>query len=369
MTRVALVTPWNVNDPRAWSGVVQPMTQSLAQHCELVPVSTQAVPDALLDRALARLLDRRWGRSYLVGHALATSLKRGAALDRRLQQVHPDVVVAVAASQDIAFSRSGIPVIQVSDTTLKAISGYYGLFTDVHSISQWQAQVIAAFSSRRASHTLAATDWAREALVRDDKIPTHAVSVAPFGPAIRPGGKLGPRPSSGPTKVLSVVSDWDRKGGDRVVRVFEALRARNVPCEFTIVGRTPQLPSGIHAPGVIGRDELAAMYRSHDVLLELARSNAAGVTLTDAAGFGLPAIATRTGGVPTIVADGVSGILVDNTDEAAITAAVDAIAQGRSELNHLSRGAEERAATVLNWDAWSATTLRVAESVVGGHDA
>ncbi len=59
---------------------------------------------------------------------------------------------------------------------------------------------------------------------------------------------------------------------------------------------------------------MADLYAAHDVLLEPARANAGGVTLTDATASGLPVVATRTGGVPSIVDDGVTGFLVDADD-------------------------------------------------------
>lgn len=358
------MTPWDIEDPRAWSGVVKPMAAALAQRCELIPVSTRAVGDSIVDRALARLLDRRWGKNYLVGQAIATSLKRGRALDKRLAEISPDAVIAVAASQDIAFSRTQVPIVQVSDTTLAAISNYYELFSNVQPISRWQARIVASRSARRAAHTLAATQWAKEALIRDDGIPEERITVAPFGPAITPSGHDGDCPTEGPLKLLAVTSDWHRKGGDRVLEVFRTLRGRGIPVELTIAGRTPPLPPGVHGAGFVSRDEMAELYATHDVLLELARSNAAGVTLTDAAGFGLSALATRTGGVESIVLDGATGVLITNDDASVVQQAVSALEGGRDRFAPMARQACSWSAERLNWQVWAQDALAVASRCV-----
>lgn len=110
--RIGVVTPWDVEDPQSWSGVVQPMVTALEKVGEVVPFVTNDVPDALLDRGLARLLDGRLGKRYLVGHTLGTSWRRGRSLQRRLRRSPVDVLICIAASQDIALLRTNIPIIQ-----------------------------------------------------------------------------------------------------------------------------------------------------------------------------------------------------------------------------------------------------------------
>lgn len=351
MSSIALVTPWDPRDERSWSGVIAPLVRAVESRFDCDVISTGDVSDSVVDRALCRVLDGRGGKRYLVGHALATSIRRGAALRRRLKRVKPRVIVAVAASQDIAFLGGHIPVIQVSDTTLKAIMGFYDQFTNLQPISKWQAEVISRRSARRVSHTLAATSWARDALIRDDHLASESVTVAPFGPAIEPPKELAVRVPHEEIRLLAVVSDWRRKGGDRTVAVAEELRARGVPVQLTLVGDVPEVPSWLVAPGRVSRAELAHLYEQSDLLLELARSNAAGVTLTDAAAFGLPVLATRSGGVNSIVDDGVTGHLL-HQGESLVPDAADAVVNMQPCLAWMREAAVKRSTDVLSWDRW-----------------
>ncbi len=356
--RLAFVTPWDPDDDRAWSGVITPMADALAERCEVVPISTRDVPDSFLDRGAARLLHGWRGRKYLVGHAVATGVKRARYLRRNLTAVKPDVVLAVAASQDIAFLGGNLPLIQVSDATMTSISGYYEQFTHLLALSRWQAGVISRHSARRADHTLAATHWARDSLIRDDGVRPGAITVAPFGPAVTPQGDEPARADGGPLKMLAVMSDWHRKGGTRVLALFEELIRRGVDVDLTIVGDVRgNPPAAVKTPGRVHPWELRNLYASSHVLVELARSNAAGVTLTDAAAFGLPVIATDTGGVSTIVEDGVTGILVPPQEMEVVSAAADAVERHRENFELMGKAALQRATTLLSWEVWAEKAL------------
>lgn len=364
MAKVALVTPWNTRDQRSWSGVVAPMAAAMRDRFDLTEVVTSDVRDSIVDRALCRLLDGRGGRQYLVGHAVATSLKRGAALRSRLSAVDPDVVVAVAASQDIAFLRGPWPVIQISDTTLHGISGYYDLFSSLDPLSRRQAEIVSARSAARTQRTLAVSEWARDSLIKDDGVGPASVVVAPFGPAITPQGGEVARPTVGPIRLLLVASNWQRKGGDRALLILEELHRRGVDVSLTVVGDPPSdLPNGVVNEGRVSSERLAHLYASHHILLEPARANAAGVTLTDAAWFGLPAVATRTGGVSSIVADGDSGLLIDESPDF-LAHAADAVVRIIPDLDAWSVRAQARAHAELSWETWISRLSELIEAVV-----
>lgn len=343
------------------------MVASLRERADVVAFVTKQIPDSMVDRALAHALDGRFGRRYLVGHALATGIKRGRHLSRRLRETPVDVIVAIAASQDIAFLHTDIPIVQVSDTTFRAIKDFYPLFSGLNPLSSAQAEIQARLSARRTRHTLAATRWARDALLRDDGLSADDVTVAPFGPAVQPTGDEPPRPATGPLKVLMVASDWQRKGGPDVLATWSELRRRGVGIELTVVGDAPALPDGIRRWGRASMTQMRELYATHHVLLELA-TNAAGVTLTDAAGFGLPVVAADTGGVSSLVEDGVTGFLVP---PGAVTEAADRIERlldvGLRE--DMEEAAREHAARSLNWRAWGETALTACRSTIEASEA
>ena len=74
--------------------------------------------------------------------------------------------------------------------------------------------------------------------------------------------------------------------------------------------------------GAVPHAGLPALYASADLYLWPAINEAYGMAFLEAQAAGLPVVAGRTGGVPAVVADGVTGLLVPIGDAAAFAQAV-----------------------------------------------
>jgi glycosyltransferase involved in cell wall biosynthesis len=368
--RLGFLTSWALDDPDSWSGVIRPMYAALhaalGTHSDLVPIPVAVTRHHLLDRMATRLLGQL-GRGYLPEHSLATSRSWAAGTTRAVLDADVDVVLSVAASTPLAYARHGLPVVEVSDSTFGAVTGYYPQFSGLHAVARWQGEVLGRRTSRRAAAFLIASDWAARSLVEDYGVDRARVTVAPFGPsttsAVPPGG---PRPGE-PLRLLFVGRDWVRKGGEQAVAIAAGLRRAGIPCELTVVGAGPSAPGtlsdDVRVLGRVARSGMAELYAAHDVLLEPARANAGGVTLTDATASGLPVVATRTGGVPTIVEDGVTGFLLDADDPVPeAVAALRRLAEP-DVWRAMSAAGVRRGTDVLSWERWAATTIEVCARV------
>lgn len=349
--RVALVSEWDTSDPNAWSGVVRPMRDSLRDVVDLEPVRLQS-EHHIVDKALART-HGIFGRRYLPGHSVATARLLGKQLRFATAGQGFDAVLAVAASTAVAMARLDVPVVHVTDTTVELIRDYYPLYSGLGRLAVAQAEWLERRSQQRTGAVVATSHWARASFVDHYGMAADRVTVAPFGPAITPGADRGSRTTreTGGLAGLLVASHWERKGGEQAVDAIGRLREAGIDATLTVVGECPAgLPEWVLPVGKLGREELSRAYLRHDVLLELARANAGGVTLTDAAAHGLPVIATDTGGVADIVVHQGSGILVttEQDEDAALTAMLDS-----STRQHLSNGAIDRYRNILNWDAWA----------------
>lgn len=96
--------------------------------------------------------------------------------------------------------------------------------------------------------------------------------------------------------------------------------------------------------GAVPHGELPSLYASADLYLWPAINEAYGMAFLEAQAAGLPVVAGRTGGVPAVVADGISGLLTPIGDAAAFAAAVKRLLQAPDERTRLGVAAAARVA-------------------------
>ncbi len=98
--------------------------------------------------------------------------------------------------------------------------------------------------------------------------------------------------------------------------------------------------------GVLEPDRLKQLYRAADIYVWPAVKEAWGVAFLEAQASGLPVVAGRSGGVPGIIADGETGLLVPEGDSNAFAAALASLLADSQKRQAMGRAAMDRAARV-----------------------
>jgi glycosyltransferase involved in cell wall biosynthesis len=231
------------------------------------------------------------------------------------------------------------------------------------------------YSSARA--IIFSSAWARDQALRHSTGDSEHFFVVPFGANVEPCTKAGATrdPSRSQTcHLLFLGVDWIRKRGDFAVAVMRALRHRGVLADLTIIGggsaRIPEDPA-IRSTGFLDlsnssdRRRLSAeLLRAH-FLIHPAAAEAYGIALCEAAAHSLPALATATGGIPTIVKHGVTGLLFSPTEgPAAYAAAVENLWRDPSAYAAMSLAARHEFQKRLNWSVAARAALDVLSSAL-----
>ncbi|MFN8170189.1 MAG: glycosyltransferase, partial [Candidatus Nanopelagicales bacterium] len=108
----------------------------------------------------------------------------------------------------------------------------------------------------------------------------------------------------------------------------------------------------------VDRVRLADWYRAADVCVVPSYSESFGLVAVEAQACGTPVVAARVGGLPTAVADGVSGLLVDGHDPQTWGRALCDVVGDRDRLERWSQAAVGHASR-FGWDATADATLEV----------
>jgi glycosyltransferase involved in cell wall biosynthesis len=202
-------------------------------------------------------------------------------------------------------------------------------------------------------------------LIEEMGFKAKRITVVPPGIEERfsPGGEKSPTPLVVAAGRLVPVKRYDH-----LIDVLVEVKERHPNLEAVIVGEgyererleNQRHEAGaerwIHLPGRISDQELVALYRRAWVLAGAAAREGWGMTITEAAACGTPAVATRIAGHLDAVAPDRSGLLVDGRDE--FVAALDAVLRDDALRDRLATGALDHASR-FTWEVTALGTLGV----------
>jgi glycosyltransferase involved in cell wall biosynthesis len=126
----------------------------------------------------------------------------------------------------------------------------------------------------------------------------------------------------GPLEILNVGRAVPVKGQSLLIEALGELARRGIDARLTIVGDGPQAPElrelarrlgvtdRVEFAGAVGQDAILGFYERADVFATPSFAEGLPVVLMEAMATGLPVVATRIAGVPELVEEGVSGLLV-----------------------------------------------------------
>jgi glycosyltransferase involved in cell wall biosynthesis len=191
---------------------------------------------------------------------------------------------------------------------------------------------------KRARGFVAWSHWAKESLVRDYGCRAGDVAVIPpgidlteFTPGVHDGGL---------PRILFVGGDFARKGGDLLLEVFRTrLRGK---AQLVLVTRDPiaaepgvEVHSNVHA----NSEQLRALYASCDVFALPTRADCYALACMEAMAAGLPIVSTRTGGIPDMVMEGITGYIIDVDDGQALARTLVSLVSDPAKRQQMARAA------------------------------
>ena len=174
------------------------------------------------------------------------------------------------------------------------------------------------------------------------------IDTSPFRVPIR-------RDSNQPPLLLSVgmMRSRDKAESYRVLarafarlgdRAWRALLVGDGPARSEIESLMAPFGDRVRFAGAVPHDELPAHYAAADLYVWPAINEAYGMAFIEAQAAGLPVVAGRTGGVPAVVADGVTGVLTPIGDAHAFAAAVARLLDAPEQRARLGAAAAARVA-------------------------
>jgi glycosyltransferase involved in cell wall biosynthesis len=345
--RIAFVSLHDPDNLRAFSGIAHFALEALRAHVgEVTVLRPPPLPRPLGPRAASA-----------TGYVLSSW--------RALRPERFDLAFVLQAPVVGALVPRRVPLVFSTDNTWQAYERYYPAVYR----RGWQRALRRGVDRRalqRADLLVLSSAWAADSATRDYGVPAGRIEVIPYGANLAappPRGDPALRARAAVLQLLLLGVSWERKGGAIALEAVTLLNRQGIPAHLTVCGCTP--PAGTALPpfvtvvpfldkGVPGQAQrLSALLQQSHFLLLPTRAEAMGLVFGEANAYGVPAITTRTGGVPSVVEDGVNGRLLPLEARGEAFAAV--LAQewrDREGWARFSLRARARFEERLNWEAW-----------------
>lgn len=148
----------------------------------------------------------------------------------------------------------------------------------------------------------------------------------PLDPALLKQPSEVTQPGSGNPIVLFAARNDPVKGADVLLEAIPTVRRQFPGVEFRLFGYQPQineaLPDGVACRPFVPKSELLAQYHQADLVVVPSRWDNSPNTVYEAMAAGKAVVASRVGGIPELVSDGESGVLVASGDSRNLAQAI-----------------------------------------------
>ncbi len=277
----------------------------------------------------------------------------------------------------IAYLNTDKPIIYLTDSTFGSMINYYETFSNLFPISMRMGNFIESNALRKASHVIFASDWAKDKALESYDCSTTKMTVIPFGANIDKAPdrelilKLRKKNFSGCTLLLVGVS-WERKGCQIAFDAMCKLNERGIETELIVCGCQP--PVGVShdrltITGFLDKNDpedfrkMQQLYMRANIFILPTRNECAGIVLCESGAYGLPTIASDTGGVSTYITNNDNGYLLPLKATAEKYAdVIESIIADKDLYFDLAVKARDKFENELNWDSWGKKVSKLIES-------
>lgn len=321
--RIAYTTTFDATDVHNWSGTPYHMSHALADagmQLDYVGNLKRKLPPLFkVKQAFNKLVaDQRESPRFNI---IAAQHYSSQAADR-LASLNADVVVSPLINP-IAYLDCKQPIVLWTDAVYAQLLGFYPPFAHHSADTIKQGNKLTAECLSRCSLALFSSDWAARGAIELYGADKDKVKVVPFGANIDSFPTLDDiktaikHRSTDTIKLLFLAKSWERKGGDVVLAVANALHQAGHKVELHIVGYSPKLehvPAYVNIHGFVskhtaeGKAKLRHLLSDSHFLFVPSRGEAYGIVFCEANAFGMPCLTTYVGGIGTIVKDNINGM-------------------------------------------------------------
>jgi glycosyltransferase involved in cell wall biosynthesis len=332
-----------------------------------VPVPLRAGFDALFAERARRSI-------------LARASRLSARVHAQLDAHDLDLLFGVCISTALYNLDTRLPIVYFSDATSRIINTTYPLAIARGRVQHAALEHVERASLARVTRAAFASPRTRDSAVEHLGFDATRARVLPMGAHITPSDPAtvhapADHPTARECRLLIIAADPLRKRVDLAVRATETLRARGIHATLSVIGPGTRLSRRSEAVESVGPLRLnhpedaqrhRELLRACHIQLLPSLGEAFGIAPAESAHFARPSIVSDTGGLPFVVLDDRTGMVLPvAADHRAWADAVGGLVRDPERYRRYSTEALVRAREELNWSAWAARVVGLMREATG----
>lgn len=337
-------------------------------------------------RVLGGVLRGDWRRlsPLLIEDGVATRMQwlAWASLGRNIIRTHPVKIISV-----YNLLRLPVGVLLSEEFQVPLVISNFGEAFSHRAVLERNIDVVRRGTQRAAKRLSlsrhCACSYQQMGLTPDVDVIAYGVDTNLFSPAVD-GSSVRARFGIAPDDlvVLYVGRMVRDMGLDTVLTAIPDVLSTISHARIVLVGGKGNLfsqveqlvaadPRRIHAVPDVPATDLPRFYAAADIIVAPTQGERACGSLTsiEAMASGKPVIAARVGGIPEIVQDGATGILIRPKDPTALTGAISGLAKDADRRREMGRRGRERAVSAFDVRAQNARLLRLFDDLATRSEA
>lgn len=323
--KISYVAVYDANNVNSWSGLGYHIAKSLENASNQVEYIHKLNSSWKYALKLKQFAFNTLGKEFLWEREPVVLKGYAATVKKQLNQ-KTDIIFS-PGTLPVAYLDSKKPIVFYTDSIFAGLIDYYPSFSNLTRSTIHNGNAAEQEALNRCSMAIYSSTWAADIAVRHYKVNPAKIQVLPFGANIeskRSYTDIAAAVKSRPANkcvLLFLAVDWERKGGDKALKIAQLLNESGLETELHLVGikKPPikELPPYVFNHGFVDKkseegrlliDKL--LMQSHFLVLPTL-ADCTPIVFSEACSFGLPSLTTNTGGISSVITNNVNGFTFD----------------------------------------------------------
>lgn len=328
--KVAIISHFNSQDIRMWSGSAYNLGKALEnQNIDVIYIGGLKSKNNIIQKIKYKIYNVYLKKIWDINRDPENLKYYAKQIKKQLDKNKPDIILSIA-EKPLAFLEYSKPIVFLGDAVFSLLINNYPEYSNFCKETIRNGHVIQKKALLKSDLILLSSKWASKAAVNDYGADPKKIKLFDFGAnyenniSEKDVLSLINNRSNEICKLLFIGVEWERKGGDIVLKITQELNNRGLKTVLTVLGSEPPQKNinldCVTYCGFIdkttheGQLEFINIIKNHHFLVLPTKADCSPVVFSEANSLGIPCISTNVGGISSVIHNNVNGKLFDLND-------------------------------------------------------